>query len=167
MIAYLRNAWDHTRATGAPLVLRPNYIDGSLHYYDPRSQQTRKASLAKGHYVVGIRINDRMYSQVTGGMATPVAQNDSEGDQEVADAMAVEDEFAVFISEGRGMSRIAVVFAVLEDQEGPVEVHNFSTMMMCSLNLITGKGDVSPITVDEFDNLFTLSFEAENDESVY
>ncbi|CAM2007119.1 pilus assembly FimT family protein [Acanthopleuribacter pedis] len=167
MIAYLRNAWDHTRATGAPLVFRPNYNDGSLRYYDPRSQKTHKASLAEGHYVVGIRINDRMYSQATGGMATPVAQADSEGDEEAVDALAYEDEFALFISEGRGMARIAVVFAVLEDKEGPIDVSNFNTIMMCSLNLITGKGDVSPITPEEFENLFLISFEAENNESVY
>lgn len=167
MLAYLRNAWDHTRASGAPLVFRPNYQDGTLHYYDPRTQRTKKASLAKGHYVVGIRLNDRMYSQATGGMATPVVASDSDGDQEASDALAFEDEFALFISEGRGMARIAVIFAVLKEDDGPVDVSNFSNIVMCSLNLITGKGEVTEIDEREFDNLFAISFEAENNEGVY
>ena len=162
MIAYLRNAWDHTRATGAPLVLRPNYEKGSLTYYDPLSGQTKKAELAGDHRIIGIRINDRMYSATTGGMNP--GDVEAEEDEELESVASMEDEFALYLSEGRGMARISVIFAAEdEDQEG---YDQYRHIVMASLNLITGKGAVKDLEREDLDQLFEISLEAELDEEL-
>ena len=150
-LSFIRNMWDRTRATGAPLILSPNYEDGSLSYVDPRFGKEEKAQFSKGTVVVGILVNDRFHN-ADSASALPPVQDGAEGggEGERLEEYAYAD--VIYISEGRGLTRVAVVFAILAD-EGAAEP--YTDIHVASLNLITGKGRIGEITAEELSELMS------------
>lgn len=148
MVAFMRNMWDRTRTTGSPLILSPDFEGGDLYYTEPRSGHTRKASLSSEAQVVAIVLNDRVYSAGSG--FSMEESYDENGDPVV--------DNGIYISEGRGLTRIGVAFAVvLED--GGYELAKYS-----ALNLINGKGEVFDLTEEEIRTLIARSYETESEE---
>ncbi len=143
-LSFLRNMWDRTRATGAPLILKPDYENGSISYIDMRSNREEWAQFSKDTMVIGILINDRFYNADS---ALPLPDSkDGEGGQL--------DEFAnsdvIYISEGRALTRVGVVFGIAGDKDSG---ETWEHLHMSSLNLITGKGHVGEITLEELESL--------------
>lgn len=134
MIAFLRNMWDQTKASGTPLVFIPNYEKGSLRYRDPRAGVEKKATFESGAKILAVVINDRIYS----GDSQPVGDDLDSGEAN-----------AIYISEGRGLTRIGVVIGILDDED------TYDLLTYASLNLINGRGSVMPLEEDEYQDLLT------------
>lgn len=143
MVAFLRNMWDHTKTTGTPLVLTPDFESGGMSYMDPRLGKHTKARFSSKAKVIGVKINDRLYS---------IASRDLVEEEEAE----LEDPFnnAIYLSEGRGLTRIAVLFGIPNKEEG------YDHLTLCSLNLITGKGHITRLTQDEVAAIFEAAEEA-------
>jgi len=134
MVAFLRNMWDQSKASGSPLVLLPNYEDGSLSYRDPRLGREKKAEFTSKGKILAIVVNDRVYnadSRFETGELDPAEAN------------------AVYISEGRGLTRIGVVFGVPKDDV------SYDFLVLASLNLINGRGAVVDLDETEYQDLLT------------
>ncbi len=147
MVSFLRNMWDRTKTSGAPLMLNPDYEKGRLSYSDPRTGTVKRAKLSTDVRVIGILLNDRYYN------------TDSHlADEEEEDYAPIDGDYtdALFISEGRGLTRIAVAFAILKDEE-PTDI------TMAVLNLITGKGTVQPLDSDQLAELATPQMEVSDE----
>ena len=152
MIAFLRNMWDLSKAGGSSLILTPDFETGKLSYTDPRSGVTVSARFSSKARVLGIKLNDRMYSSRTRDLeddleAEPVPE---EGGDPFRDSL--------YISEGRGLTRIEVVFGIPKGED-PQE--GYELLTLASFNLITGKGQVKWLDEEELASL--LEADEEND----
>ncbi len=149
-VAFLRNMWDHTKTTGTPLVLTPDFETGEMSYMDPRLGKHTKAKFSSKARVLGVKINDRLHSIA------------SQNPEYYEDEEPSEDPFrnAVYLSEGRGLTLIAVLFGVPNKEEG------YDHLTLCSLNLITGKGRIEHLTEEEVAAIFEAAEEA-SDEADY
>lgn len=134
MIAFLRNMWDQTKSSGTPLVLLPDYEKGSLRYRDPRLGREKVATFDSGAKLIAIIINDRAYSADS-------RFESSAGDPSLANA--------IYISEGRGLTRVGVVFAV------PIDDQTYDFLTYVSLNLINGKGQATSLEESELQDLLS------------
>lgn len=144
-VSFMRNMWDRTKAESTTLILEPNFEDGSLAYTNPDSGIKTKADFDSGAHVIGIKLNDRLYSA---GSTDYVAEDNGYSD-------GYEDN-SIYISEGRGLTRMAVVFGVPTDED---DDQAYEHLYMCSLNLITGKGHIVQLTMDELSQLVEASVE--------
>lgn len=133
MVSFLRNMWDFSKATGTPLVLNPDYEKGSFSFFDPRSQQEQFAEFTSGAQVIGILLNDRYYSANAYGAVVEQSESAAAGE-------------ALYLSEGRGLIQLAVVFALVEDDQ-------LKHITQSSLNLVTGKGEIKTLNRRELDEL--------------
>jgi prepilin-type N-terminal cleavage/methylation domain-containing protein len=131
MVSFLRNMWDHSRATGSPLILLPNYEDGTFSYVDPRTNKQEFAEFTSGARVIGILLNDRYYSE------TAYQPEDMD--------LGLGNE-PLYLSEGRGLVQLAIVFALVEE-------NRYEHITRSSLNLVTGKGKVEKLTRRELDEM--------------
>ena len=147
MVSFLRNMWDLTRATSAPLILQPNYEEGSFSYSDPRTGLRQQARFTSDARVIGVLLNDRYYSEET---LTP----SEESGYVPFESFDEELENALHISEGRGLSRIGVVFAIVDEDE-----HSMDHITLSALNLVTGKGIVVRLDEADLDALAQLGQE--------
>ena len=148
MVSFLRNMWDATKTTGAPLVLEPDYEKGRLAYQSPREGKTVTAHFAKHSRLIGFKLNDRLYSRASVGAESDRAlENDALFDT------------GIYVGEGRGLTSISVLFGTAEDAETPLEDYQFLTM--CTLNLITGKGKVEGLTQEALADLIVEAETAE------
>ena len=149
MVSFLRNMWDATKTTGAPLILQPDYEKGTLTYTSPRQNQTRTAKFESNSRLVAFKLNDRLYSQASMDVGMD--------DQQYNDAFF---DSGIYLSEGRGITRIAVVFGIAEEEDTPLSEYTFLTM--CTLNLITGKGEIINLTHEEVASIFESAQDAED-----
>lgn len=135
MVAFLRNMWDRSRATGSALILYPDFNRGTLSYQDPLTGLVSQASFDSEARVLAVRINDRFYT----------------ANSFYVDENGVPVDSALYISEGRGLTRIAVLFAIPSDDGNTLKyVH------LCSLNLITGQGGVMAIGDDQMNQVHNI-----------
>lgn len=148
MVSFLRNMWDLTKATGAPLVLQPDYEQGTLAYTSPREGFSREAEFESDSRLIAFKLNDRLFSQAS-------------MDHAIEDESYNEAFFdtGIYLSEGRGLAEISVIFGVAEDQDTPFDEYEYITM--CTLNLITGKGRIDNLDVQALEDLFVEAEEAE------
>ncbi len=146
-VAFLRNMWDRTKATGAPLVLNPDYEKGALAYIEPRSGREESASFSRGVKLLAFRINDRTYS-----MASQTSSED-----EYAEYGRVFDD-SLYISEGRGLTTISMVLGIPRDDE-------VDPIMAASLNLITGKGQIEDLSQEDLGDILAAAEETELEEA--
>lgn len=134
MVSFLRNMWDQSKATGTPLVFLPNFEDGSLRYRDPRLGQEKKATFTSDAKILAIVVNDRVLngdSRIVDDYEDPANAN------------------AVYISESRGLTRIGVVFGILQDDD------SYDFLTFASINLINGRGQILPLEEEEYQDLLT------------
>ena len=143
MVAFLRNMWDHTKATGAPLVLSPNYETGELSYTDPRIAKTSRAKFSSDAKIIGIKLNDRLYTAASYDLVP----------EEESGTMDESGRFALYVSEGRGLTQVGVLFGI------PREEH-YDYLTFCSLNLITGRGTILSLNEDDLQELLHAAEEA-------
>ncbi len=147
MVAFLRNSWDHAKATGAPLILAINFKTGAFSYTDPRSGKKAKAKFSSEAHVLAVQLNDRLYT----------ARNqvfDEESEQEVEEGTE-EGITYLYLSEGRGLTHIAVLFGVLEDE---IE-QTYDYLNLASLNLINGRGEIRPLEMEDLELVLEHSVE--------
>ncbi len=143
-ISFLRNMWDLVKAGGSSLVLQPDYESGRFFYIDPRTGVQSEAEFTSDAVVIGVRINDRIYNQ---GSFTPPGDNEEEyGD-------SLEGVNNLYLSEGRGLTRVGLIFAIPEKDQ-------LTHITMASLNLITGKGKIKSMDEEELQQLIMMSQEA-------
>lgn len=142
MVSFLRNMWDRTKTTGDPLVLEPNFEDGTLSYTDPLEGRRVKAKFESEARIIAIKINDRLYSRSS--IDVPLDQDES-----YSDAFF---DTGIYLSEGRGLTRFAVIFGMAEHGDDPLDEWEYLTM--CKLNLVTGKGSVVKLDPEELQELF-------------
>ena len=164
MVSFLRNMWDRTKVSGAPLILNPDYESGKLSYFDPREGREFYADFSSDAVIVGIRINDRFYTRSTyvppinpvideNGDELPMEDPAFFGDQELGDTL--------YISEGRGLTYVGVAFAIKKGGEGNQELEHIT---MATLNLITGRGTVEKLKPEELDDLMVHAEQGALDE---
>lgn len=134
MVAFLRNMWDQSKASGSPLVLLPNYEDGGMRYRDPRLGREKKATFSSKAKVLAVVINDRVYNGDSRFESSDIDQAEAN---------------AVFISEGRGLTRIGVVLGVAKDET------SYDFLVLASLNLINGRGDIVDLDEADYQDLLT------------
>jgi len=137
-VAFLRNMWDRTKAVGAPLVLNPDYEKGALSYTDPRTGREDKAKFSRGVKLLAIKINDRVFSQTS---MVPV-------EDETYQYGDIDD--TLYISEGRGLTTISIVFGIPREEE---TVH----ITAATLNLITGKGLIEPLSQEDLGDILAAA----------
>ena len=150
MVAFMRNMWDHTRTTSAPLILIPDFETGALSYEDPRTGKTAAANFASKAHIIGIKINDRLYSAAS----MPPPPEEQDGDEAVIEDEMYDDggyDGSIFLSEGRGLTSLAVIFGVPKDKKDKTE--GYEHLTMCTLNLITGKGEIRLLDEEELNSL--------------
>lgn len=163
MVSFLRNMWDRTRATGAPLILNPDYEKGKLSYFDPREAKEFFAEFESGARIIGIRLNDRFYTRDTyippvtrelDADGKPMATSDEPyyGDEDVGDTL--------YISEGRGLTYVGVVFALYKEEDDPSQLEHIT---MATINLITGRGDINQLEQEDLDDLMLRAGEGMSD----
>ena len=164
MVSFLRNMWDRTKVSGAPLILNPDYENGKLSYFDPREGREFFADFSSDAAIIGIRINDRFYTRDSyvppmnpmideDGNELPMEDPAFFGDEEMGDTL--------YISEGRGLTYVGVTFALLTgDEDNPVLEH----ITMATLNLITGRGTVEKLEEGELDDLMVQAEQEALDE---
>ncbi len=140
MIAFLRNMWDLSKATGSELVLEPNFETGKLSYLNPRGAQRLDAKLAAENRVIGIKLNDRLYSRAS-------LERNIDGETGLPES--------IHVGEGRGLASISVLFGVPGEEPGDLATYKYLTE--CTLNLITGKGEVLDLTPEELQTLINTS----------
>ena len=134
MVAFLRNMWDQSKASGTPLVFLPNYEDGSLRYRDPRLGQEKKAKFTSDAKILAVVINDR------------VLNGDSRIESDYEDGDSAN---AVYISESRGITRIGVVFGIVTEDD------SYDFLTFASINLFNGKGQLLQLEEEEYQDLLT------------
>lgn len=145
-ISFLRNTWDLVKTTGSPLILQPDYEKGRFSYTDPRTGMHAQAEFTSDAMVVGIRLNDRIYNADS---YVPPSEDDEYGD-------SWEGMNNLYLSEGRGLSKVALIFAIPEDGK-------LTYITMATLNLITGKGKITYLEEEELNELMMMSQEANVD----
>lgn len=143
MVAFLRNMWDLSKATGTDLVLEPDFESGKLAYLNPRGGQRYEAKLAAESRVIGIKLNDRLYSRAS-------LERDIDGETGLAEG--------IHVGEGRGLAYISVLFGIPDEDSSDLSTYKFLTQ--CSLNLITGRGEVLDLTAEEFQALVNTAEQA-------
>ncbi len=146
-IAFLRNMWDYTKTSASALILEPDFENGTLSYVDPRDGKRGKAEFDSDAKVLAIKLNDRLYN-----LYSSFAPNDDAGEEEFYD----EDEYdsgsnVLYLSEGRGLSRITVIFGIPEEEDDDTVTYTYLTA--CSLNLITGKGTILELEPEQLSQL--------------
>jgi len=135
MVSFLRNMWDISKTSGSPLVLKPNFEKGKFSFEDPRTGKSKAAEL--DGTILAIKLNDRVYSAAAAHESAPDRAE-----------TAWDDEYgeAIYISEGRGITTIAVLMAMRDGEK-------ITSPTICSLNLVTGKGKVTLLDEEETANL--------------
>lgn len=148
MVSFMRNMWDRTKTTGTPLILAPDFENGSLAYIDPRDGVAEVAKFTSDAYVLAIKLNDRLYSEAS-------------VDQPIGDGLYADEFFdtSIYLGEGRGLSLVAVIFGVPRDEENLAE--GFDDLTMCELNLITGKGKITELEEADLHDIFDEAAAAE------
>jgi type II secretory pathway pseudopilin PulG len=134
-LAFLRNMWDYSKASGTPLILIPDYGESTIKYIDPRSQVTQTGRFSSKAHVLAVVLNDRAYNQATTDFVT---------DEDEADEGTPDESNAIFISEGRGLTSVAVVLGL------PTEDESYELVTMARLNLITGKGEITELGEEQW-----------------
>ena len=135
-IAFMRNMWDRSRTSGSALILWPDFASGELSYTEPRTGKREKASFSSKAKVVAVKINDRVHSA-------------SSGYEPVEEEGEFYQEEMLYLSEGRGLTQLAVVFGVPKDEAFPEA--GFKHLAMASINLITGRGQTRLLDQHELD----------------
>lgn len=146
-VAFLRNMWDLSKSTGSELVLEPNFATGRLSYQNPRGGQRYDARLAPETHVIAIKLNDRLYSRAS-------LERDENGEPTTSEG--------IHVGEGRGLAYISVLFGLPGEDKEDLAAYTYLTQ--CTLNLITGKGEVLNLTSDEFKELVDEAAEAAAEE---
>lgn len=139
VLAYLRNLWDYSKASGEPIVLSPDFENGGLTYYDPRSGTTKAADFSSKARVLAILINDRLLTATSEEFSGPVDGGRDE------DAPTYEPS-GIYLSEGRGLTKVGIVIGVLEQDEP-------SMITLATLNLITGHGRIVDLEPGDYDDM--------------
>ena len=128
-VSFLRNMWDLVRATGGALVLEPNFETGGLSYLNPRTGERFDAEFESDAQVVGIQLNNRLYNVHSNLGRVPTRGQD-------VDELDYDPSLdVIYVSEGRGLVMVAVIFAVRGDDE-----ESYSHVTMSALNLVNGRG---------------------------
>lgn len=163
LIAFTRNMWDRTKATGAPLILEPDFADtGSLSYSDPRTGTWKRAKFKSDARVLAIILNERVHTAET---AYRYEQNAIEQGLEDEEGNPLGN--ALYLSEARGLSRISILIGVPEDPDAPMEAQNsFDFLKLATLNLINGRGRVDDIEFDDYQQLLNKAIEQIDEEEM-
>ncbi|MCB1043083.1 MAG: type II secretion system protein [Acidobacteria bacterium] len=141
-VAFLRNMWDVSKAHSEPIVLIPNFEEGTLSYIEPKSGVQAKAHFFSKAKVLGILVNDRLIHSQSEDVA-PVEETEDEQVDSVANG--------IYLSEGRGLSRVGIVLGVPKEE-------SFKLMTLSRLNLITGRSEIIDLEPEQW---FEMLDEAE------
>lgn len=163
LVAFMRNMWDRTKATGEPLILEPDFAgEGGMSYTDPRTGTWKRARFKSGARVLAIILNERVHT----------AETAFRYEQEALD-QGLEDEEgnplgnALYLSEARGLARISILIGVPEDPDLPIEAQsNFDFLKMATLNLINGRGRVDDILLEEYQQLLDTAVQQIDEEEM-
>ncbi len=145
-VAFLRNMWDSSKASGEPIVLIPDFESGQLSYLEPRSGITEKANFVSKARVLAIVVNDRLIHANSEQPDIPADQDD------------IEDPIlsGVYLSEGRGLSRVGVVLGIPVSKE--LE-DGYKWITLARINLITGRSELLDLEPEEFDDMMNAADE--------
>lgn len=149
-LAFLRNTWDFVKASSSQLVLAPDWKEGVLEYFDPRTQTRQACRFRSKAHILAIILNDRVYN------AQSMPQ--SEEVPEEGEPSGTEDG-SLYIEEGRGLTELAIVFGIPDDDAEDVTAYKWITL--AKLNLITGRGQIQELTTEDYD---ALAGQAETEE---
>ena len=153
-VSFLRNMWDRARATGGSLVLEPDFEKGTLDYTDPRTGKRTRAEFDSDAHVIAIGLNDRFYNAWSHLTRVPQGEDDAEYDPE-ADVL--------YISEGRGLVRVSVVFGIpVEEESIEGQLMVYDKVTMCTLNLVNGKGKIELLEEGNLDDILAPRLEEDD-----
>ena len=162
LVAFMRNMWDRTKATGEPLILEPDFESGKMSYSDPRSGLWRTAKFRSEAKVLAIILNDRVHTSET---SFRYDYDDYPADGEDGEENVVGG--SLFLSEARGLARISIVIGILRDDvEEGFSGEDYETLMMATLNLINGRGSVEDLESMMLDDLKDKAMTQQDEEDV-
>lgn len=147
LIAFMRNMWDRTKATGAPLILEPDFQgEGGMSYSDPRTGTWKRTKFKSGARVLAIILNERVHTAETAFRYEQAALEQGLEDEEGKPLGN-----ALYLSEARGLSRISILLGVPEDPDLPMEAQeSFDLLKLATLNLINGRGRIDDVDMDAY-----------------
>lgn len=144
-VSFLRTMWDRARVSGSSLVLQPDFEKGELVYIDPLTGEAKKAEFEKNVRIVGIQLNDRLYNEFSNLGRIPTSDDEEYAYDPDADV--------IYVSEGRGLVKVAVVFATYDDD--PDAENPWSNITISALNLINGKSRILRLEEDAMDQVLS------------